>query len=307
MAITTFEMLFVQTVAFTGLFHSIQGFQLPSLPLPSYGNQVVSGQLDSLDHLKCGLTYNIWGQVSPTLASGHANLCLQCRISTPGSTLNFAYVEALSASISVHGVSTSDAQILQTSINGDLTNIASRAETSETCESACSGDERCASCEFLESGCKMTAVDYLSQTHSGKPLAEAFERCFARGGSKYCGLCPTDSSCSGPRPSGLPRRSLNSSDASNIKCPSGLTACPISLTASFTPSTGFECLDIKQEITSCGGCATLNKGVDCSTIDGAALTGCSDGVCKIFSCKQGYTYSQSGKECLKISHLNLLK
>ncbi|KAI7955064.1 hypothetical protein MJO28_005464 [Puccinia striiformis f. sp. tritici] len=306
MAITTFEMLFVQTVAFTGLFHSIQGFQLPSLPLPSYGNQVVSGQLDSLDHLKCGLTYNIWGQVSPTLASGHANLCLQCRISTPGSTLNFAYVEALSASIidALPWIEIDPASNILRHVppphQGDLTNIASRAETSETCESACSGDERCASCEFLESGCKMTAVDYLSQTHSGKPLAEAFERCFARGGSKYCGLCRT--SCSGPRPSGLPRRSLNSSDASNIKCPSGLTACPISLTASFTPSTGFECLDIKQEITSCGGCATLNKGVDCSTIDGAALTGCSDGVCKIC-----YTYSQSGKECLKISHLNLLK
>ncbi|KAI9621242.1 hypothetical protein KEM48_007833 [Puccinia striiformis f. sp. tritici PST-130] len=285
MAITTIEMLFVQTVAFTGLFHSIQGFQLPSLPLPSYGNQVVSGQLDSLDHLKCGLTYNIWGQVSPTLASGHANLCLQCRISTPGSTFNFAYVEALSASISAHGVSTSDAQILQTSINQPDQKLAKLVNR-------------------LALGTNVAHPRLLrgASPEEAQDIAVFVVRLPFHQMLEHGALLLTGNSC------------------------------PISLTASFTPSTGFECLDIKQEITSCGGCATLNKGVDCSTIDGAALTGCSDGVCKIVSqsptlaissytrakhgtykkippvsCKQGYAYSQSGKECLKISHFNSLK
>ncbi|WAR58527.1 hypothetical protein PtB15_5B761 [Puccinia triticina] len=110
-------MLTFKVVTLLGLFPSVSVFELPAVPLSSYGNQAASRQLDSSADLQCGLDINIWGQISPTVASGHANLCLQCRTTGPGVALSFSYVEALSTSISAYGVTESAAQILQASIN----------------------------------------------------------------------------------------------------------------------------------------------------------------------------------------------
>ncbi|KAA1072961.1 hypothetical protein PGT21_033793 [Puccinia graminis f. sp. tritici] len=294
-------MLKIQSFILLALFRNTSGFELPTVPLSPYGDQAASRQVNPLEDVECGLNYNVWGQISPTSTTGHANLCLQCRITAPGRTLSFSYVQALSTTINAHGVSKTDALILQSSIDEDLVNMANKSQTSASCESTCSGDERCASCEFTENGCKMTAVDYMNENHAGKPLAEALESCFASGGSKYCGLCPNDRSCVGSRASGPPRtrRNLKSNDSS-IKCPSGLTACPLSSRPSFKTTAGFECLDIKQDTKSCGGCVSAGSGVDCSTLEGVASSGCSDGKCKIHSCKSEYEYSEAGNECLKI-------
>ncbi|OAV98945.1 hypothetical protein PTTG_25570, partial [Puccinia triticina 1-1 BBBD Race 1] len=134
-------MLTFKVVTLLGLFPSVSVFELPAVPLSSYGNQAASRQLDSSADLQCGLDINIWGQISPTVASGHANLCLQCRTTGPGVALSFSYVEALSTSISAYGVTESAAQILQASINDDLGNKASEAETSASCESVCTSDD----------------------------------------------------------------------------------------------------------------------------------------------------------------------
>jgi hypothetical protein len=59
-------------------------------------------------------------------------------------------------------------------------------------------------------------------------------------------------------------------------------ACPnISSRPSFKDMAGFECLDIKQDTNSCGGCVSAGSGVDCSTLEGVVSSGCSDGKCKI--------------------------
>lgn len=58
-------------------------------------------------------------------------------------------------------------------------------------------------------------------------------------------------------------------------CPSGLDACPIK-----GMTTGeYECLDISTELESCGGCSSLGKGQDCTTIKGAWNVGCEQGTC----------------------------
>ena len=58
---------------------------------------------------------------------------------------------------------------------------------------------------------------------------------------------------------------------SKFLCPKGLTACPVSsledIGSSLTPEGSHECIDINQNLNSCGGCSTIqNGGEDCSLI-----------------------------------------
>ncbi|PLW11981.1 hypothetical protein PCANC_03439 [Puccinia coronata f. sp. avenae] len=68
------------------------------------------------------------------------------------------------------------------------------------------------------------------------------------------------------------RRDSGSTELS--QCPSGETACPIS-----PHSTGFECIDVQSELTSCGGCVSKHEGENCMDIVGAAGVGCHLGKC----------------------------
>lgn len=284
-------MLSFQILSLLSLVHSISSIDLPTVTTPSTTNQLLPRQLFA----GCGLNLNIWGQVSPTRTSGYANLCLQCRVNILGFKISFGFYDALATSISAHGVSASDAAILQSSIQGSLRTIAARSTTVASCKAACTGDPRCASSSFSGTSCTLTAVNYVNQNRAGRPLAQAFQNLFSSGDSQYCSICPRDNSC-GPRPSGVARRSLNGSGSD---CPTGQTACPITATNLFTDSTPYECLDVKQEITSCGGCTTLGQGVDCSKMKGVSSSGCSDGACKIFSCQPGYQYSAVYNSCHK--------
>ncbi|KAI9610810.1 hypothetical protein KEM48_004699 [Puccinia striiformis f. sp. tritici PST-130] len=227
--------------------------------------------------------------------------CLQCRVNVFGvDVFEFNFYSALAASISAHGVSASQCSVLQSAIEGDLLRLAAASKTSASCTAACKGDERCDSCSFDNGVCRIQAVDYVKQNHAGAPLAQAFQGLYSNGGSGYCSICPADRSCSGPQPSGLPRRSIAAEDSSiNEKCPAGLSACPISSGMTIKASAGFECLDVQQEVTSCGGCASTGQGVDCTTMKGVSSAGCSEGKCKIFSCKYGYRYSTVHNVCYK--------
>ncbi|GAA6049533.1 hypothetical protein JCM3770_000834 [Rhodotorula araucariae] len=40
---------------------------------------------------------------------------------------------------------------------------------------------------------------------------------------------------------------------------------------------GYECLDVRVEAESCGGCATTGDGADCTALRGARATGCENG------------------------------
>ncbi|KAF9510440.1 hypothetical protein BS47DRAFT_68362 [Hydnum rufescens UP504] len=58
--------------------------------------------------------------------------------------------------------------------------------------------------------------------------------------------------------------------------------------------TGFECIDTKTNLESCGGCTIAYgsepaTGVDCTNIPGATVFGCESGVCAVTQCKEGWS------------------
>ncbi|KAH8835744.1 hypothetical protein DL96DRAFT_1550168 [Flagelloscypha sp. PMI_526] len=90
------------------------------------------------------------------------------------------------------------------------------------------------------------------------------------------------------------KRNLKS--RSKSLCPTGLTACPISSLA----GADVECLDTKVELESCGGCASVGQGQDCTTIKGAWNVGCEEGRCAVYTCEAGYARSLDGKSCIAL-------
>lgn len=62
---------------------------------------------------------------------------------------------------------------------------------------------------------------------------------------------------------------------------------------------GYECIDTSLSLESCGGCASVGQGRDCTAIPGAVGVGCGGGECIIFSCEHGYSLSLDGTECQK--------
>lgn len=67
-------------------------------------------------------------------------------------------------------------------------------------------------------------------------------------------------------------------------CPGALAACPIEGAA----DSDYECLDTQSDLQSCGGCASLGQGKDCTLINGAKWMGCVKGQCEIYSCAKGF-------------------
>lgn len=102
-----------------------------------------------------------------------------------------------------------------------------------------------------------------------------------------------------PGPSQVARRrsirsipiNLNSKEA---KCPSPMTSCPIptmkklSNSPSVEKAESWECVNLQEELTSCGSC-----GNDCMSTPHADNVGCQAGKCKIFTCKSGYAIHRS--------------
>jgi hypothetical protein len=80
-------------------------------------------------------------------------------------------------------------------------------------------------------------------------------------------------------------------------CPMGLAACPIE----GRQAEDYECLDTSSDLQSCGGCASLGSGLDCTQLPGAKWMGCNVGVCEVYSCQSGWVRSEDGKACVKIA------
>ncbi|KAJ7225503.1 protein priA [Mycena pura] len=78
-------------------------------------------------------------------------------------------------------------------------------------------------------------------------------------------------------------------------CPTDLDACPIAGLAE-----NYECLDTAVELESCGGCASLGQGQDCTAIPGAWNVGCEQGHCTIYTCTLGFKRSQDGQSCVPL-------
>lgn len=73
-------------------------------------------------------------------------------------------------------------------------------------------------------------------------------------------------------------------------CPSSEVACPISFL-----SENLECLDTQTELSSCGGCVTLDAGENCLKIPGAQGVGCLSGSCVVFSVEAGWKLNEEGR------------
>lgn len=60
-----------------------------------------------------------------------------------------------------------------------------------------------------------------------------------------------------------------------------------------------ECVNTKEALDSCGGCASTGEGRDCTKIRGAVGVGCEVGKCVVFSCKAGWRPALSGDKCVR--------
>ncbi|OJT12917.1 Protein priA, partial [Trametes pubescens] len=129
-------------------------------------------------------------------------------------------------------------------------------------------------------------------------------------GAKCCNPHSTTTSTTPSKPSSKPGSGYgNGYGGSNWKrnnaksramslCPDSLEACPI---MGLTGLSGdYECADTRNDIQSCGGCASTGAGQDCTTIDGAWNVGCNSGKCVVLTCAAGYKRSADSSMCIKL-------
>ncbi|BGP16601.1 hypothetical protein JCM10213_000484 [Rhodosporidiobolus nylandii] len=76
------------------------------------------------------------------------------------------------------------------------------------------------------------------------------------------------------------KASLVEEDA--YKCPAGERACPIGQLG------GWECMDVSNELESCGGCPGERTSSNCLTLPGAENVACIESQCIIASCMPGF-------------------
>ncbi|OBZ79645.1 Protein priA [Grifola frondosa] len=97
-------------------------------------------------------------------------------------------------------------------------------------------------------------------------------------------------------------------DLSAYLCPEFMSVCPLEGAARALASepasmlelvqNGFECVDFREDLTSCGGCGSIEARYDCTAIPGALGVSCIAGGCRVHSCKVGYSLTPDGKSCV---------
>ncbi|GAA5890597.1 hypothetical protein JCM5296_004309 [Sporobolomyces johnsonii] len=94
-------------------------------------------------------------------------------------------------------------------------------------------------------------------------------------------------------PSSRVRSRRNEAFFKRSVCPASHTACPIE------GKNGFECIDTLSNIEQCGACQSQG-GIDCTALPGVESVGCVSGVCEIWSCQEGRSWSQEAAACLPV-------
>jgi len=95
---------------------------------------------------------------------------------------------------------------------------------------------------------------------------------------------------------------LNDWDAT--LCPAGMSACPVELTTSLPKTLAewaeldHECVELETDLQSCGGCASIDIGHDCTAIEGSVNVACISGGCEVQSCASGYSVSFDKTSCI---------
>lgn len=85
-------------------------------------------------------------------------------------------------------------------------------------------------------------------------------------------------------------------------CPKGHRACEVSLGAG--RGSVLECVDVSEDISSCGGCPGSGAGVDCTLWDDVATAQCLRGKC-VYSCPRGWKLGEDG--CLRLTNAERLR
>ncbi|KAG8996019.1 hypothetical protein FRB93_000981 [Tulasnella sp. JGI-2019a] len=78
-------------------------------------------------------------------------------------------------------------------------------------------------------------------------------------------------------------------------CPQGHQQCFL-----YSGIGGFECVDIRNDPESCGGCVSGgddDEGQDCTAIPGVNIVKCRQKKCAIESCRRGFQKAENGKSC----------
>ncbi|KAL6301954.1 hypothetical protein BKA93DRAFT_737700 [Sparassis latifolia] len=87
-------------------------------------------------------------------------------------------------------------------------------------------------------------------------------------------------------------------------CPRGHKSCPV---YGMSGLRGHECVDIQNDLESCGGCAGSDSplgqraedgGRDCSVIPNVESVSCQGGKCTIEKCSEGHVPSANGEACV---------
>ncbi|KAF8886718.1 hypothetical protein BD779DRAFT_603449 [Infundibulicybe gibba] len=112
-----------------------------------------------------------------------------------------------------------------------------------------------------------------------------------------------------PAPAGLPTGVLTRANVRRQVCPKSTQKnCPIyKNTKGTTMLAGYECVDVANDLESCGGCVDFSSrdgrksedgGRDCSAIPGVDTVKCTLGKCAIKRCRSGYKKARSGDGCI---------
>ncbi|TBU59822.1 hypothetical protein BD310DRAFT_876522 [Dichomitus squalens] len=125
-------------------------------------------------------------------------------------------------------------------------------------------------------------------------------------------VCPDpDSICNGqcqsscPSSVAIPRRraaaAYNRASERRRMCQRGYTACGITEQRG-RATEPWECIDVKADLESCGGCMTPFDafspiGVDCTAIRGVADVSCRHGRCLVRRCTSGYAVTSDRSGC----------
>ncbi|KAI0633385.1 hypothetical protein C8Q77DRAFT_1259496 [Trametes polyzona] len=179
-------------------------------------------------------------------------------------------------------------------------------EGSTQCCSCCSGfysdaagQTECQSCPIAGSYSPVGATD-ASQCRTG--IAGGLTTCFA---SSTDHSCPTTGGAIVSQAAAPIRRR----NPKRRACPAGHQSCPVygSTLRRRGYLKGYECVDVQNDLESCGGCVahdspfgerTAGGGRDCSAIPNADGVRCVDGACVIAKCEHGYVLSPDGENCV---------
>ncbi|KAK1925418.1 hypothetical protein DB88DRAFT_483850 [Papiliotrema laurentii] len=85
------------------------------------------------------------------------------------------------------------------------------------------------------------------------------------------------------------------------RCPAPAIACPTDPISpeAVSSSTEWECISPEEDLYSCGGCATLGTGMDCTTIPSVLSVSCQVGACQVHTCDVGFVPASDGLSCVE--------